>query len=139
VGSVARNGAGIRKELLKILSRGLFATVRIFYNMFPYNLPMEPGLAGTTFLLPISHVSPAFITGLIWMEGHCIIVRFSGGQKMGKYIAGSMIPNQQFARVLPPGHMFGMTTDYIALHAGIPHHEGYGGVSWIIRFCFGAD
>jgi|WetSurMetagenome_2_1015567.scaffolds.fasta_scaffold38994_2 hypothetical protein len=97
--------------------------------MFPYNLPMEPVLAGTTFLLPISHVSRAFITGLIQMEGHCIIVRFSGGQKMGKYIAGSMIPNLQFAKVLPPGHMFGMIMDYIALHVGIPHREGCGGVS----------
>jgi hypothetical protein len=97
--------------------------------MFPYNLPMEPALAETTSLLPISHVSPAFITGLSRMEGLCIIVRFSGGQKMGKYIAGSMIPNRQFARVLPLGHMFGMTMDYIAQRAGIPPHEGYGGVS----------
>ena len=87
--------------------------------MFPYNLRMEPASAGTTFLLLISHVSPVFYTGLGRMEGHCIIVRFSGGQKMGKYIAGSMIPNRQFARVLLLGHIFGMTMDYTALHAGI--------------------
>jgi hypothetical protein len=97
--------------------------------MCPYNLPMEPGLAGTTFLLPISHVLLAFITGLSRMEGHCIIVHFSGGQKMGKFIAVSMIQNRQFARVLPLGHMFGMTMDYIALHAGIPPHDGCCGVS----------
>jgi hypothetical protein len=63
------------------------------------------------------------------MEGYCIIVRFSGGQKMGKYIAGFMIPNRQFARILPLGHMFGMTMDYVALRAGILLHERYCGVS----------
>jgi hypothetical protein len=127
--NVARNGGGIRKELLKTSSRGSYTTVRIFYSMFPYNLTMEPGFAGPIFLLPISHVSPAFITGLSRMERHCTVVRFSGVEKMGKFIAGSMIPNRQFARVLPLGRMSGMTMDYIALHAGIQRHKGCGGFS----------